>query len=529
MRQSLNFLGWVLTLSLLCSCSKDHQPEEQNQIAVAIAEDPSTLDPRLARSLASATYLKMLYEGLTRSNAKGEPELALASSIDISSDGMRYVFTLRKSRWSDGTPLTAQDFEESWKSMLSPGFPAPNAYQLFHIKNAQAIKEGRLPLDQAGIQAVSSNTLVVELERPCPYFTQLLSCHFYLPVSKEMRNDQPNRGSQQLAVGNGPFLGKSWKPRNEFILEKNPSYWDSASVKIQKVVFQVLDENTALQLFLGGKLDWAGSPLSTLPQDAVASLKAQGLLKISPGAGTQWFRFNTQAIPFNNEKMRKAFSYALNRQEIADHVTQGGQLPAIGIIPPGMGIEDQRYFKDNDSVLAKRLFEEAAAELKAENSPQQVVLRYAATDRNHKIAQAVQQQWNALFGELVQLQSGEMHLFLDSVRNGEYQIALGSWFADIRDPINFLEIFKTKTRATNQTFWESPDYQALLDRSANELDATKRMALLAEAEQLLMSAMPVAPLLHSSYNYLVASKISGVYFSELGYLDFKNASTIDTP
>jgi oligopeptide transport system substrate-binding protein len=516
----------VCFLVLTSSCSKESpkEPESPQTLSIAIAGDPTSLDPRLARDLPTATVLKLLYEGLTRIDRNGEAQLALAQQLLLSEDRKSYTFTLRPSSWSDGTQVTATDFEETWKSLLAPDFPAPNAYQLYIIKNAKAAKEGQLPLDQIGIKATAHDTLTVELEHPCPYFLQLLACHFFFPVPSAMRASGIVLQPQAHSASNGPFKFSSWQPRSQFAVEKNPAYWDADAVKMEKIALLVLDENTALQLFLSDQLDWAGSPLSTLPQDAVPALKAQKLLQIASGAGTQWFRFNTQVPPFNDPRLRRALSLALNRQEIAEHVTQGGQTPAIGIIPPVLGIPPQHYYQDHDTAEAQRLFKEAQPAL----MQKPIFLRYVSNDRNQKIAQTVQQQWNSLFGPLVELQGSEAQLFLDHLRRGDYQVALGSWFADIRDPLNFLEIFESKQRATNQTFWESARYQTLLERSTQENAPEERLRTLLEAEELLMEAMPVAPLLHSSFNYLVSPRVQNVYFSELGYLDFKHAYMRET-
>ena len=281
---------------------------------------------------------------------------------------------------------------------------------------------------------------------------------------------------------------------------------------------------SALQLFKAGELDWAGSPLSTLPQDAVATLKQQNNLLISNGAGTHWFRLNTSKPPFNNLKMRRAFALALNRKDIIEHITQGNQQPAIGVTPPSFGLKQQKHYSDNDISNAQALFNEALKEEKlAKAELPAIFISYASNDRNHKIAQAVQQQWNAAFGIAIVLNGNEPQMQMDKVKTGNYQIAMGSWYADIQDPINFLEIFKSKENPTNQTFWENEVYTSLLSQSSLELDSDKRKEILSDAETILAEEMPVIPIFHSAYNYLKSDDVENVYFSPLGYLDFKLA------
>lgn len=524
----------IISSSLLSSCAQENTnspaketlPPSGKVAYIATNSDPLSLDPRLVRDLGSINMLYTLFEGLTRMGPDQKAELALAKSVDISSDLLTYTITLRDSNWSDGTPLTAADFVETWLSMLDPAFPAPNANMLYVIKGAKTAKEGFSPLDSVGIKALTPNTLNIQLEQPSPYFLELLMGHFFFPVSPGMRKQAVNYSTTpEKLVSNGPFKLAQWKQRNEIIVTKNPRYWDFETVALDNIAFQVLDDNTALQLFKGGKLDWAGSPISTLPQDAIQSLKEAGSLKITPAAGTHWLRFNTQKAPFNNIYMRKAFNSALDRKSIVDHITQGNQLPAMGVIPPWFGLGKQLYYKDNDTLSAQKYYMAALIDLKnaGEKMPE-ITLCYSGNDRNRKISQTIQQQWNKAFGISIALESCETQVFYDKLKSGNYQISLGSWYADVRDPINFLELFKTKEISTNNTYWENAQFAHLLEMSSLEVKPEERNKLLSQAESILMDELPVAPLYHGSFNYLVSPRMTGVQISESGIMNFKNAS-----
>lgn len=509
------------------SCSKRESKtlseSTLNELKIATADDPVSLDPRLALNLCTASVMHMLFEGLMRTNSQGILEPAVAQAITLSDDRTTYTFTLRENAlWSDGTPLVAEDFEQTWKSILTPGFPAPNAYQLYVIKGAKEAKEGQISLDQVGVKAPTSNTLIVELEQPTPYFLELVSCHFYFPVSPEMRLSKSL--PSESVNGNGPYKLDFWKKRHEFSVTKNPKYWDANSVKLERITLQFLDEYTGLQLFTTGAIDWAGSPLSVLPQDSVEILNQQGVLQVASGAGTHWLRFNSIQLPFNNKKMRRAFSLALDRKAIVEHVTQGKQLPAIGIVPPSLGIHSQNFYRDHDVDSAQKLFKEALNDLGlSQQALPKIVLHYQSKERNHKIAQAIQQQWNKALNVYIELESGESKAIFDRLQRGDYQMCMGSWYADILDPINFLEIFKSKDNPTNQTFWQNDHFTFLLDKSSQESNPQKRLQLLSEAERVLIDHMPVAPLFHASFNFLKKDSLKGVYISPLGYLDFKEA------
>lgn len=519
--------GWVLSLAvifLVSSCQNAQKDENKKNplIKIAFEKEPTSLDPRKATDLTTANTLHMIYEGLMRIDYHGNVTPGIAESVDISPDQKTYTFQLRNSKWSDGTPLTAYDFEESWKSLLSPHFPAPNAYQFYYIKGAKDYKEGRANFDHVGIKAKDANHLIVELENPTPYFLKLVSAFFYLPTSPQIR--QSSLVDQVEPVCNGPYKLEKWKHQNEIVLVRNPNYWDEKVVSIDRIALIMLDEHTSLNMFEMGQLDYVGSPTSTLPQDAIATLHSQKILKIKPAAATHWFRFNTEAYPLNHPKVRKAFNLALDRKAIVEHVTQGNQLPAIGIVPPIVSWKKMHYYKDHDVPAAWELFQQALVEMNIDkDSFPTVKLTYAATDRYHKIAQAVQQQWNHAFGIQVELQSLEPKIFSENVLKGEYQIATGSWYADFSDPINFLEIFKYKTNPSNRTKWENNEYIALLNQSSNETDPDRRTQYLERAEALLMEDMPVAPLFFGSYNYLESEYIGGIGLSDLGILDLKYA------
>lgn len=523
MRKLLSAAALIAALASSCSSSSP-QTTDPFHIALRIAatDDPETLDPRLSRNLSGSTVMRMLYEGLTRIDAQGNIKPAAATSIEQSPDGLTYTFTLRETFWSDGTSLTASDFVETWRSILDPAFPSPNAYQLYVIKGAKAAKEGKAPLNTVGITATAPHTLVVELERPTPHFLELVSCHFFFPVSSSTRS--LNATAPDKPHVNGPFQLVKWERRNIFCLERNPHYWDAANVSLPSITLYIMDENTALNLFKAKAIDWIGSPLSTLPQDTIAIQKAQGQLKVADAAGTHWFRLNTSKAPFDDPNMRKAFSLALDRQAIVDHITQGGQKPAFGIIPPSLGWTPSDKLPREDLAEARRLFDASlASQGKTLETLPTITLSYASGDRSHKIAQAVQQQWSKAFGVNIALENSEAQVLRERLSKGSYQIALGGWYADYLDPMNFLEIFKSKSNATNQTFWEDASYTALLGSYANESDENKRTQILVQAEEKLIDAMPVIPLFFNAYNYLKTDGIEQVYFSPLGYLDFKPA------
>lgn len=524
MNQCLKIIAGGALLLLLCTACFPEKPQigKTKSIRVSTETDPQSFDPRLVRDLSDATFIHALYEGLMRTTGGAEPEPALAESFTLSPDKKTYTFHLRQSEWSNGEPVTAHDFSETWKSMLDPALPAPNAYQLYTIKGAKEAKEGKAPIELVGIQPLDDKTLVVELTHPTPYFLHLTATYFLYPTHHSLRNGQ--KGAEATPVTNGPFqLDPNQKFSNEWSMIPNPYYWDRQAVKLDAIKIVKLDNSTALKLFDQQELEWAGSPLSTIPIDTMAALKQKGNLKITPAAGVYFLRVNVDTSPFDQPKMRRAFALALNRSDLIEHVLQGNQLPAGRYLPPSFAAADP-LFKDNDLKRAKSLFKKALAEqgLTASSLPP-ISLCYSSNARGHKIAQVLQQEWKEAFGIDIQLQGCESKVFFDRLKNHEYQIAIGSWFADLLDPISFLDVFKHKNNGTNNTQWENPRYIELLDSSAQAVNVQERQQLLTQAEELLIEEMPIIPLFFSTYNYLQSPHLKGVYFSELGYLDFKQA------
>jgi len=482
------------------------------------------------------TVCRLLFEGLYYHDRDHRLAPALAESVEISSDQKQYTFTLKGVEWSNGDPVTSSDFAYSWKTVLSPVFLAPNAYQMFMIKGAREAKRGVLSLDQVGIATPDPKTLVVELESPTPYFLEILTSQVFFPVHQGWDRAHPGWEKENLEKMpiSGPYRVRSWKPYYSLSFERNPRFWGNGTITVKKnhtrvdeLVVDHLDPNTSLQLFLAGELDWTGSPLSIIPPELVPVLRQRGKLLRAPVAGIHWLRLNCNQPPFHHPKMRRAFALALNRQEIVDHVLQGGEIPAMGLIPPSLLDGTKNYFADHDLEGAKRLFEEALEEMgmTREQIPS-IRLSYTPIAKIHKIVQTVQQQWKQAFGVSVTLDKMEGAAYFERIRGGKYHVSSGSWFADFRDPISFLEVFKFKANSTNNTGWENHSYQELLDQSDWEGDPQKRRALLTDAEAILLDEMPIVPLFFYVLNAVKQEWIDGVYFSDLGYFDFREATRL---
>lgn len=518
-------LLFILTFFLVgCNCSKSSSATKIAKIN--LANEPHTLDPRRARDNSSQALMRMFFEGLTRIGPKDEAELALATSVEVSADLKTYVFKLRPSQWSNKDPVKASDFVYSWRKTLSPDFPADNAYQLYLLKNGKAVKEGKVPVEELGVVAVDDLTLLVELEHPTPYLLEILAAPIFFPVNSRIDQAKPHWAEKcETYVSNGPFCFKKWVHQDLIVAEKNKLYWDEKNVRIQGIEMVMVQSDTELKLFEKKELHWAGSPLSTLSVDALQALKQTGHLHVKPISGTSFIRVNTEVGPLKNLKVRRALALAIDRKAIVEHVTQGGQIPAMGLVPPSMGLQMNPYFADGAKEEAQTLFAEALKELKIKRADfPKITFTYAANERNHLIAQAIQQQWNEVLKIPVGLESIERSVYFDRVSKQDFQMALGSWLADFNDPVNFLEVFKYKSKSTNNTQWEDANYSQMLDDSFRLQDARERYSLLEKCEDVLMQAMPIIPIFYYTMVYVKDDQMQGVFLSSLGNLDFKWAS-----
>lgn len=481
-------MRWLVAMLVcLVGCQKGGEPL-QRVLRLNVGEEPETVDPGKARTLTQGNLAKMLYEGLTRVGPDGKLELALAEEAEVSGDGKRVVFRLRESVWANGEKVTAEDFVRSWERVLDPAFPAGMAYQFYVIKGAKERKNGEDR--ELGIYALDARTLVVELENPTPYFLELVGMPCFFPVCKEG------------GVGNGPFEVEEWRHGDAIYLKKNKRYWQEEVVKLEGIELMMVANETERMLFDEGQLDWLGSPFSSLPIDAMGALRERKEFRVQPAMATYFLRVNTEKV--GDAAFRRFLSSGIDREAIVEHVLQGGQRVAMQLLPPELGAKKWKKTREEEPGVV-----------------QNVVISYASVGVGPLLAQTLQQEWQVRLGLKVDLEAVEPSQYYKKISQGDYQVAISSWFADFQDPINFLEVFKYKWASTNNTGWENPKYVDLLTRAAVCRDTKERKDLLDEAAGILAEEMPIIPLYHSSLSYLQTPKLCNVVFSPLGQIDFR--------
>ena len=508
MKKTSLFLQVFLFIGILfSSCQKKEKEKIKQSVRLNLTGEPQSLDPRYARDLNSINLMKMLFEGLMRICPTGKAELALAENVIIAEDGKTYTFFLRKSVWSNGQEVSAHDFVYAWKSSLSPTSVSPLASQLFDIKNAKKIKQGILSEEELGVFARSFNILEIQLEKPVPYFLDLLALPIFFPINKDIdRQKEKWAENEDFYVSNGPFQLKKWKHQDSLELKKNQKYWDQKVVQLEKLFFIMLPTETEMHMFEMKELDWVGSPFSCLPIDVVQNRKKE--IEIVPYFGTSFFRINL--APKDKKKkitlsMRKALFATVNRESIAESVLMGGEKAAYTLVPK----KKEKTQKEEKICLVEK------------EKKQVLTVTYMKTETNYIVMQALQRQWEKYLPIKIQLEVVEGKVFYQRLQQGEYQLALGSWIADIQDPINFLEIFQYRKNLNNNTSWENEKYIEFLHQASICMEKEKRQMLLKQAESILLEKLPIIPLFHLTIKYIKNEKIKDVYLSALGHIDFK--------
>lgn len=530
----------LFTACLVASCKGRSNSTNQSamkasqtqEVRLSLTDKSISLDPRQTRGLESINLTRMLFEGLTFVDTNGKILPGIAQNIKISPDIKTFTFSLRDCNWSNGDKIRAQDFEYAWKTALAPQTKSPMSYMLFAIKGAKNYFEGSGLKDDIGIKAIDDKTLEVTLENPTPYFLQLTATPAFFPVNQSWVEAHPEwkENDKFACVSNGVFALDSYAPESALILKKNSEYWGKETVKLDKVTLSVMDAQSAKMSFEKGALDWVGTPFSILGLEGTSLLKQSGEFKSTPAAGTQFLRVNVDKPPFNSAKIRKAFCMAIDSQAICEQIMQGEQKPAIGFVPPGMGLQQKNYFVPHDVEGARRLLTEALTELNmTKETLPTISLSYISSDRAQKIAEAIRQNWKDAFNIDVTLQANVASSFYDQIFNKEYQLACGSWLADYFDPMSFLSVFQYKDNGTNNTGWSNVDYARLLDQSNLEMDPVQRMALLSQAEEVLMNDLPIMPLFHFAVTYAKNARLQATKISPMCFVDFDTAYILENP
>ncbi|WP_276857269.1 peptide ABC transporter substrate-binding protein [Intestinimonas timonensis] len=520
-----------------------------NEITVNIASEPQTIDPALNSAVDGAIMINHMFEGLMRwvnsgvetagsdgtcSNA--ELSYGQAESYDkvTNEDGtVTYTFHLRDGiMWSDGQPVTASDFVFSWQRLVSPETAADYSYMIDCVVNANAIMNGEMDPSELGVSAPDEKTFVVTITSDLPYFTEICAFPATFPVREDIVSDSQWTYSPDTYISNGAYKMTSRVTNSEIVMEPNEYYYGVDSLGPDKITFKLMDDaNAMLSGFNSGELDF----IESMPTDEVAGLLASGDLKIVDYIGTYYVCYQTQKEPFDDPKVREAFTLAIDRTYIVEQITQTGQVEAGGFVPAGVydaeGAtgDDFRtvggdYYAPTDADYEANC--ERARELLAEagypNGEGFPVVTYLYnTDDAHKaVGEALQNMWQTVLGVTVQLDNQEWATFLQTRKDGDYSIARNGWIADYNDPMSFLDMWLTGG-GNNDAQYANPEYDSLIQQAKATTDPAERMQLMHDAEDIIIGQdYALCPLYFYTQKYMLADGIQGMYYTPLGYFFF---------
>ena len=525
-------LAAAMTVSMVSGMALTAAAEESTgkELSVQVGPNPETLDPALNSAVDGGNMILHTFECLLTVDQDGKIAPGQAETWETSEDGLTWTFHLRDGlKWSDGSDLTAGDFEYSWKRVCDPEVAAPYADTVLSmVKGFDEAIEG--DLDALAVKATDDQTLVVELSSPCTYFDSLAAFATLSPVQQAtiVANGDSWAVDPETYVSNGPFMITEWEPSSYIITAKNPYYWNADAIKLDSIKWNLIeDANASYYAYQNGEVLF----IKDVPTEEIPSLQDNDEFHVDPIIGTYYLSFNTQVEPLDNPLVRKALSLAIDREYVANTLMQGTYSPAVNFIGPGWKDTDGSDFIDNanggEPYLSANADIEAAKEALAEagypDGEGLPVLHYITNDAGyHKaVAEYLQDAWKEI-GVTLEEELMEWASFTPTRRNGDYEIARNGWVGDYSDPSNMLELMYS-TNGNNDGKFNNADFDAAIDVSRTTTDAAERSAALHEAEDIMMAETSCCPVAYYNDFWLQSPKITGAWHSAYGYWYFMYA------
>ena len=494
----------ICSLFFVTGCIKQDKKGNMSTIKLNFSEgDPPSLHPfYLSPYLRGRTLAKMLFEGLTRFNQKGEVELSGAKSVSISDSKKEYTFTLRENYWSNGEKVTAFQYEKAWKEVLSPSSPCLRTDLLYVLKNGQAVKKSLLSVDEVGVKAIDEKTLFVELEYPAPYFLELVTHPLFLPFVEP-----------EASIFNGPFTLDEWRHNDLLSLMPNPFFWDREHVYIDRIeITMVRSPETFLALFEKNEIDWIGEPFCTIEPE----MTFQTPMKSANSSRFFSIYLNTSYFPLSSSHIRKALSLGLDRQTICDHILIG-DTPLYTPLPSLLSSIDPLI---ENATAAKESFLAGLEELHLSKEDFPVLLLNCfSSAANRTLAQYLKDRWESLFGIKIELECTDWTTFNDKINSGGFQI--GGFFStplffDPLDPLaNYSDIF------TFSKTWNNSIFREIIQDIYKQALFFERKQLVCEAEKILNEETPIIPLVNHRFLYNHNPKLKDFVITKDNQLDLR--------
>ena len=535
MPRSFSLLALATALVFAAGCGKRETPPAPSSARQSAAaptpahgkkvllfgngSEPQDIDPQTVTGVPEYHLHLAFFEGLVTEDPQLNLKPGVAEKWEISPDGLVYTFHLRAdAKWSNGEPVTAHDFVESYQRMITPALGAEYAYMLWHVAGAEDYNKGKLTdFSRTGFKALDDRTLQLTLRQPTPFLLHAMNHHAWYPVPVSvirkfggLDRKATDWTRPENFVGNGPYVLQEWRPNQVLIAARSPTYWDRAHVKIDEIHFLPTElAETEERMFRTGQLHITNEvPLSKI---RVYQREHPESIRIDPWLGIYFYWFNVKQKPFDDVRVRRALALAIDREALTQHVTAAGERPAYGLVPPGIPGYVSRHALEPDIAEAKRLLAEAGYP-DGRGFPK-IELLYNTLEKHRVIAEAVDQMWRRNLGIGISLYNQEWKVYMDALTSTNFQLARGGWIADYVDPHVFLDIWMTGG-GNNKANWGNPEYDRLLRRSLDAKTNEARFEIYQQMEKILIDEMPAIPIFFYTYPRLISPKVKG-YFTTL--------------
>lgn len=496
-------------------------PPKVAELLYINAGEPRSIDPHKTAGIPEQNIINSLIEPLTIYDPKTlAPIPGVAERWESKDNATRWIFYLRKnSRWTDGKPVRAQDFVWAWQRAVTPATATPYVALMYYVKNGEAIANKKLPPTELGVKALDDYTLEVQMEKPTAFFVKMTPHYVFAPLPQWTLEQWGDKWTTaEHYVGNGAFKLLEHKPYSRVVVVKNPSYWDAANVKLERVVFlPIADASTSINLYKAGEATVLQS--GSIPISFIKTLRNNKDYVSGAYFTTYYFSLNVKKKPFDNKLVRKALNMAVDKRAITDKLIGKGDIPATTFVPPGIAGYPVLTGDSYNVEKAKQLLAEAGYP-NGQGFPKTTIY-FNTLETHRQIAEAIQRMWKEALNIDIELQNEEWQTFTARRERRDFDLARDSWTGDYLDANTFLDIFVTDA-PNNHSGWTDPEYTKLIETANSEPDEAKRNELLAKAEGKLLEEMPFIPVYYYALSYLQKPFIEGWYanLSDLHPLKF---------
>lgn len=507
--------GLVMTLAACGGGGGNNGGDDAAVLRRGISAKVDTLDPHRSSAKWENIVISDMIVGLMTITPEREVIPGVAESWETSEDGLTWTFNLRESVWSDGEPVTAEDFVYAFRRIQNPEIASQYSSLLYIVKNAAQVNAGELPPEELGVRAVDERTFEITLEEPAPYLLGLLTHYTTYPVPQHIVEQYGEAWIQPENIEvNGPYKLAYWRTGDQLVSEKNPLFYEADDVCFDRVAYFELEDAAAVERRIeAGEMDinngFDGGRTEELER------KFPGWVRTTPGLITTYWSFNSSQEPFDDVRVRKALAMALDREFIVDKVLTPGYVPAYSFVPPKMSNYNverpQVSFADlpreERLAAARSLLEEAGY---GPGNPLTFEFIHRSTDDNPKAAPVAQANWNEIAPWVrAEILRQDTKVLYARLRQSDFEVADGAWVADFDDPINFLYLLDSETGQQNYGRYSNPEYDALLEEASRTRDLQARAEIFAEAEKMMLEDYPITPMWVQVTKNLVDPDLTG--------------------